>query len=267
MTTTCAALFLVTASTPFLVAADKSELQGRRQRAATALGDGVLIVHAKSATEDFADGFHQNAAFYYFTGLENILGAILTIDGRSHDSWLFLPPRPADSGTLPPEGSPVSEAVKRAGIEHVVDWSELDGFLKKNSSVATTLYYLAPGRLGRRATPNLAGATPDVPLWAITIAMKWPSYQLKEFRERIQGLIDVQSPSEMADVRGAAKATVPSGYGRHARRSEPGVEQRSVEPAVADDVESRRARRCILAMGDGRAEWCFPASVRFLNSV
>jgi hypothetical protein len=131
MTTTWAALFLVTASAPILVAADKSELQGRRQRAATAFGDGVLIVHAKSVAEDSADGFHQDAAFYYFTGLENILGAILTIDGRSHESWLFLPP--TDSGR-PPEGSPVSDAVKQAAIEHVVDPSELEGFLNRNGS-------------------------------------------------------------------------------------------------------------------------------------
>ena len=29
--------------------------------------------------------------FYYFTGLGNTVGAVLAIDGRSGESWLFLP--------------------------------------------------------------------------------------------------------------------------------------------------------------------------------
>ena len=37
------------------------------------------------------DGFRQDPAFYYFTGLANTVGAILAIDGRSRESWLFLP--------------------------------------------------------------------------------------------------------------------------------------------------------------------------------
>jgi hypothetical protein len=86
--------------------------------------------------DESSDGFRQDPAFYYFTGLENTVGAILAIDGRSHESWLFLrsptPPELSVAGPAGFEGSPGSDAVKRAGIEHVVDWSELANFLEKN---------------------------------------------------------------------------------------------------------------------------------------
>src|ERR1700683_3917582 len=98
-----AAVFLVAFSA---LAADMSELQDRRRRAATAFGDGILMVHAKSVADHNLDGFRQDPAFYYFTGLENTVGAILAIDGRSHESWLFLPTR-QPLGSL--EGSPGSD--------------------------------------------------------------------------------------------------------------------------------------------------------------
>ena len=72
-------------------------------------------------------GFTRTLGFY-ITGLANTVGAILAIDGRSRQSWLFLPTHPP-LGSI--EGSTTSDAVKHAGIEHVSDWSGLQGFLKK----------------------------------------------------------------------------------------------------------------------------------------
>jgi hypothetical protein len=48
---------------------------------------------------------------------------LFAIDGKSGESWLFLPSKPpfAKSG-LQPEVAPGAEAVKQLGIEHVVDW-------------------------------------------------------------------------------------------------------------------------------------------------
>src|SRR5580704_783403 len=72
----------------------------RRQRAATALRDGILLLHAKSTLDFDADGFRQEPSFYYFTGLENTVGAVLAIDGKTGESWLFLPSRgPSKGGT------------------------------------------------------------------------------------------------------------------------------------------------------------------------
>ncbi|HEV8039111.1 MAG TPA: aminopeptidase P N-terminal domain-containing protein [Bryobacteraceae bacterium] len=232
--TSSVAVLLATVSA---FASDTRELQDRRQRAAAAFGDGILMVHAASAADDRADGFRQDAAFYYFTGLENTISAILAIDGRSRESWLFLRP-PSQSESLlagvggPLEGRPGSEAVKRAGIEHVVDWSELASFLEKNGNT-TPLYYSAVESSFGELPPNIAGDPPNAPLWGIALARKWPQFQLKEARARINALMDVQSPLELINVRAAAKATVQAVMaGIHAIR--PGVSQRSVEAAVVN---------------------------------
>jgi Xaa-Pro aminopeptidase len=234
-TTSCVAVLLATVST---FASDTRELQDRRQRAAAAFGDGILVLHAGSAADDRADGFRQDAAFYYFTGLENTISAILAIDGRSHESWLFLR-SPAQSESLlagaggPLEGTPGSDAVKQAGIEHVVDWSELASFLEKNGIATTPLYYSAVESSFGELPPNITGDPPNAPLWVIALARKWPQFQLKEARARINALMDVQSPLELVNVRAAAKATVQAVMaGIHAIR--PGVSQRSVEAAVVN---------------------------------
>src|SRR5215472_12756788 len=66
-----------------------------RQRAAAAFRDGIVLLHASSRLGLVGDGFRQDPYFYYFTGLENTVGAVLAIDGKSGESWLFLPSNPA----------------------------------------------------------------------------------------------------------------------------------------------------------------------------
>jgi hypothetical protein len=85
----CTLLLLVSISAS---ATDTRELQERRQRAAAAFPGGILLVHARSAVDTTADGFLQDPVFYYFTGLENVVGGILSIDSRLHQSWLSSPP-------------------------------------------------------------------------------------------------------------------------------------------------------------------------------
>src|SRR5215467_12583871 len=101
------------------VLAENADTRDRRHRAATTFQDGILLVHAKSQLDSTADGFRQDPYFYYFTGLQNTVGALFVIDGKSGESWLFLPSKPplAKIG-LQPEVTPGTEAVKQLGIEH-----------------------------------------------------------------------------------------------------------------------------------------------------
>jgi Xaa-Pro aminopeptidase len=69
-------------------------------------------------------------------------------------------------------------------------------------------------------------------LWAAAISRKWPSFQLKEVGVRVHALLDVQSPSEMVNVRAAAAATVQAVMAGM-RAIKPGVSQRIVEATVA----------------------------------
>src|SRR5580704_12177743 len=89
-------------------AADRAELKERRQRAAKAFSDGVLLVHSHQAIDSAADGYREDPAFYYLTGLENAQAAILAIDGKSGESWLFL-------SEIPRDGAVASWALKPGG--------------------------------------------------------------------------------------------------------------------------------------------------------
>src|SRR5580704_8377215 len=114
----------------------------RRQRAATALRDGILLLHAKSTLDFDADGFRQEPSFYYFTGLENTVGAVLAIDGKTGESFFFCCHREVrQRGGLALEAQPGAEAAKLLGFEHVVDWSEMEPFFSGRAAQASVLYF------------------------------------------------------------------------------------------------------------------------------
>lgn len=227
------ALLLISATHVF--PADQSQLHERRQRAANAFHDGILLVHAAAPGDFTSDGFRQDPIFYYFTGLENTLDALLAIDGPSGESWLFLPsspPGPFSSFGLQPEVLPGSGTAKQLGIEHVVEWSELESFLAKRASSPSPLYF-APGiSSGLDLPANLTGRKAlGVPLWGLMIQQKWPSFELREARDKVYELLEVQTAGEISSVRAAAKATV-TAVMAGIRAIRPNRSQRSVEAEV-----------------------------------
>jgi Xaa-Pro aminopeptidase len=207
--------------------------RARRQRAAAAFPDGVLLLHAQSQMSLTADGFRQAPFFFYFTGLENTVGAVLAIDGRSGESWLFLPSKPpfASSG-LSPEVQPGPDAAKRLAIEHVVDWSELEGFLASRAGHAMPLYYgNEPFAFAELPSALLNARTPQAPAWLQILLQRWPSFEAKAAGKQIEALMEVQSAEEMVPVRAAAKATV-TALLAGMRAVRPGVSQRDVEATI-----------------------------------
>jgi Xaa-Pro aminopeptidase len=241
----CLALFALIVTSQINAATDPKELQQRRHRAAEAFHDGILLIHAKPTTELTADSFHQNPAFFYFTGLETAITGILIIDGATSQSWLFLgPPHPwlafsQVTGSSPeppkPESSAEQSGTNASGIEHVQDWSQLESFLAEKSRTPTTLYYVDDYFATPELPPTLANATktPAPPLWIASIQQRWPSLQLQSATAKVSALMNVQSPSELTAVRAAAKSSV------HAilagmRAIHPGATQRSAELAVVN---------------------------------
>ena len=68
-----------------------TEYQARRRAVMEKIPDGIIVLRAFSALKHWDEsGFHQDASFYYFTGLANLHGAILALDGRQKESWLFV---------------------------------------------------------------------------------------------------------------------------------------------------------------------------------
>src|SRR5215831_11376090 len=234
------------------VLAENAETRDRRQRAATAFHDGILLVHAKSQLDSTADGFRQDPYFYYFSGLQNTVGALFVIDGKSGESWLFLPSKPplAKIG-LQPEVTPGTEAVKQLGIEHVVDWSELEGFLARYASHAARLYYVSDPTAYSELPPNLTSQkVPEAPPWVQAILQKWPAFEVNEVSERVNALMAIQSTEEMMALRLAAKATVTAMMaGLRAIRAN--VSQRGVEAVVENACWTAGARLSFLALGHG----------------
>ncbi|HST12570.1 MAG TPA: aminopeptidase P N-terminal domain-containing protein [Terriglobales bacterium] len=215
-------------------AADQATLRDRRQRAATAFHDGILVVHANSHMEIAADGFRQDAYFYYLTGQENVVSALLAVDGKSGESWLFLPSQPpfAQYGLKAPL-LPGADAVRQSGIEHVVDWTELESFLAIRATSPTLLYYAKDGlaSFGEMPANLLSPKAPDAPLWLQPILAKWPVFAAKDVSDSLTNLMAVQDTDEVASIRSVAKSTV-AAITAGMRAIHPGVSQRAVESAV-----------------------------------
>jgi Xaa-Pro aminopeptidase len=176
-----------------------------------------------------ADGFRQDPYFFYFTGLENTVGAILAIEGKKGETWLFLPTNPPflKSGLLP-EIHPGARI--GSGLEHVVDWSELAGFLARYSSAR--LYYGADDRRFADLPPGLLSPkSPQAPTWLQIILEKWPALKAKESSKQLQALMEVQGAEEIASLRSAANATIMA-LMAGIEAIHPNATQRSVEAVV-----------------------------------
>jgi Xaa-Pro aminopeptidase len=215
----------------------------RRHRAGQLFGDGILLLRATRNFDIVADGFRQDGSFFYFTGLANTSGALLAIDGRSGDSWLFLEPDPPlRRAGFTPEAVPGAGAASRLGIEHVVDWAALASFLSDRAG--GQLYYEA--LRAPEMPPTLENkAAPDAPLWLQVILSRW-SFRTKNAGARIDSLMAIQTADEQRALRSAATATV-AALKAGMRAIRPGVHQRAVEAVVEN--------ACWTAGAHGSAFW------------
>jgi Xaa-Pro aminopeptidase len=225
--------FLILAGAGVLTVARSADFAERRIKAAAEFHDGILLLHANSELSASADGFRQDAFFYYFTGLENTVGAVLAIDNKSKESWLFLPSHPPFlRAGLQPEVKPGPDAEKRLALQHVVDWSELREFFSSRSAQKVPLYFASGfSNFGELPEDLLSTQSPQAPAWLQIILQKWPSFDGKDATGRIRDLMAVQSEEEIAALRLAAMATV-SALMVGIRAVEPASSQRLVESAV-----------------------------------
>jgi Xaa-Pro aminopeptidase len=211
-------------------AADRAELKERRQRAAKAFPDGVLLVHSHAAIDYAADGYREDPAFYYLTGVENAQPAILAIDGKSGESWLFIGEVQLRTGA-PANWAvkPGGESAEHLGMEHVEDWTKLENFLADRAESGSKVYYQrAEAELPTNLSPGKDGREPS---WVQLLQQKWPKLDFQAVGTKLFTLMAVQTPAEQEALRRAAQATVQAVMaGIHSIA--PGVSQRTVEIAV-----------------------------------
>jgi len=209
-----------------LCGADINEWKERRERAAKVFSGGMLLLHSKTDTDFLADGYREDAAFYYLTGLENSPGAILAIVGKSAETWLFVPP---SGPTRVAEIRPGEEAARRLGMDHVVDWKELEPFLSGRVKAGAKIFF----KPETAKLPDNLSAAEDIrmPGWIQVLQRDFPGADFQSVGTRLNTLMAVESRSEQHASEIAARATVTAFIaGLHAIH--PGVAQREVELAV-----------------------------------
>jgi Xaa-Pro aminopeptidase len=221
-------------------AADRAELKERRQRAGKAFSDGVLLLHSRATIDYEADGYREDPAFFYFTGLENAQAAILAIDGKSGGSWLFVAEaQMRTDGVANWAVKPGGESAEHLGMEHVEDWTKLEKFLDDRAGSGGKVYYQ---RTDAQLPPNLlTGKDEREPSWVQLLQQKWPKLDFEPVGTKLFTLMAVQTPAEQEALRKAAQATVQAVLaGIHSIA--PGVSQRTVEIAVVQACWKAGAR-------------------------
>ena len=238
---------------------DATEYQTRRKAALEKVPDGIIVLRAFSGLKHWDEsGFHQDASFYYFTGLANLHGAILALDGVQKESWLFVSPRLGSFGSdlhgfdsvfIDP-GAPTEAELK---LDHVVLWEQFVSFIesRRKSNPKLILYADSAGQTGQmsgdaKIPPGLGPMDNPHQVWSNTLRQHWSDLEVKDAFTILDEVRSVKSPAELARMRKAAAVTA-EGFWAGAHAIAPGKTQRQVEGAVLD--------ACLRAGSDGPSLW------------
>jgi Xaa-Pro aminopeptidase len=238
---------------------DPMEFQTRRKSAVEKIPDGIILLRSYSGLKHWDEsGFHQDSSFYYFTGLGNIHGAILALDGQQKESWLFVAPRQGSLGSdlhgfesifLDP-GSQTEGALK---IDHVVLWDQFVSFIEshRKNNTHLILYTDSAGQTGSMygeasVLPGLEPLENTHWAWAAMLQRHWPDTQVKDGFAILDEVRSVKSAMEVARLRKAASVTA-DGFWAGVHAIAPGRTQRQVEGKVLD--------ACLGAGSDGPSLW------------
>jgi Xaa-Pro aminopeptidase len=241
----CAAAPALFAQPPlFIDAFPKDEFASRRARVMRAIGDAIVVIQGATETSSY-EKFRQSNQFFYLTGVE-VPRAILTIDGRSKSSTLYIAPRdPRAERSEGPVLTPGDEAVKLTGIERVVSRDEFRAAAK--ALAGRVVYTTFRGETRGAGTPDREAAHA-----AARAADPWDGQKSREdwfmgrLREQAAGLeiVDldpvldamrmIKSPREIAVIRESTRIAAQA-IMEAMRSAEPGMYEYELQ-AVADYV-------------------------------
>ena len=218
---TCLALLQLTAiaAQPVFTGAEifpAEEFTARRARVMTAIGDGVAIVQGTTERPG-EQPFRQNNQFFYLTGVVEPR-AIVTIDGRTHRSTLYLQPynERRESRMFGPALHPGDEAARSTGLDAALDRGELAAAVATVGRDGRTIYTpFRPEVLGEASSSDPAA------LWRATKQDPWdgrdsredafiarltqaaPASTVKDLDPIVDAMRAVKSPREIAVIREA----------------------------------------------------------------
>jgi Xaa-Pro aminopeptidase len=227
---------------------EASEFQARRLAVMSAAPDGIVLLHSFSARKGWdQSGFQQDSNFYYLTGLENLHGAILAVDGATKECWLFvkLPTESQKRRSVPLTEwdaiylTPDHQSEQTFGIDHVVAWDGFADFitshLKANPGLAL---YVDQGGVGKAFAdvsdpPDMAAVENPYILWPAAIKTKWPDAKIANAAPILNNIRAVKSAAEIALIERAEEFT-DAGMRAAFAAVAPGRTNRQVEGAAIE---------------------------------
>jgi Xaa-Pro aminopeptidase len=228
-------------------------LRARRDRVMQATPDALVLVRSRSTVmAENEDGFRQNAQFYYLTGLENAIGALLLMDSRRHESWLFVPA----SGQLPRAGSLLRApygyvesgqvSAERLGLDRVSVWDDFAPFVDRRLAEDPSLVIRGPfSKEKTSATPAVLIGQNAVGLWESVLRSRWPQAQFGPLPDLValRAIKDAEEVEALRRVASSSSAALRAGLAA----LRPGRRQRDAEVDVV--------AACVRAGADAISFW------------
>jgi Xaa-Pro aminopeptidase len=230
----------------------------RRDRAYARLGNDLLVLRSRWAPAHATQpAFEQEPTFYYFTGADHLLGAILVLDGRTRRAELFLPSvLPAFLGAIGRnQPKPSVAQADSFHVDDVADWSAFSRYIERRlrddprPTIRVDEDVTQAGLAGLVDTALDSTAAAPARLrsaWTDAIRRRWPNASVVASSAISGALRVVKDSVEIAALRRAATntaAALRAGMLRFAA----GRHQRDVEGAVVDE--------CTRNGGDGPSFW------------
>ncbi len=229
------------------------EYVARRAAIAAKLGErDVLLIPSAEGTSG-GETFRQLDDFEYFNGLE-VPRAILAIDGRAHQSTLFVPPndprfenaaRPNDFPGRPLASDPALRAL--SGVDAVRPDSAFASYLRELEGRGARLLLDAGHAGALQLRPSSPFETPSAgEALAFQLQRDHPSLEPGNAWTLIASVRMHKSPREIATMREAARLTMIA-IARGAARVRHGVDERTLTGSFAADCMALGAQRVAFA--------------------
>jgi len=208
----------------------------RRERLMHAFPDGIVLLHARSASSSLGEpSFKQDATFLYFTGLPNQPAAIVALDGLGKESLLFVPQAPVLFGAKV-EGvslTPGEESARAHGFSRVEPWESFLPYIRKRLSEGVGKLYLDEARSAEfpgNPEPMLP-VSGDKLLWRRSVEAAFPGVEIASAEAEIRAMRWAKSPAEVEALREVGRTSAAAllagiravGVGKSQRHSEAAV--------------------------------------------
>ena len=193
----------------------------RRAAALARLDSRLLIVPSQASfKDDDQAGFQQATDFFYFTGLGDVVGSVLILDGASRSATLFLPhPNPAITRPAPPT----------PGFDQVLPVDSLDFWIRRRFPAASGVLVSPNDARGQVKTPAPMAGT--VARWEQYLRNLGWSREVGSGLEVTRPLREIKDADEIATL---SRVGAMSGAAMLAgiRALKPGIRQRQAEAKV-----------------------------------